>query len=147
QLERDQSNASLSSLRAVAEALGSNLVDLFSDTGPRRVVYVPRDQRLHLTDEGSAKFEFLSNGQPSPIIPCVATLEPKSATSERPARHRGYEFALVLEGTVEYHIANECYTLEKGDSILFDASVSHRCANPGDEPCTWLWVSIDSLAS
>jgi transcriptional regulator with XRE-family HTH domain len=40
--------------------------------------------------------------------------------------HRGEEFLFVLSGTVEFQVGDERFTLRKGDSIYFDASVPHR---------------------
>jgi transcriptional regulator with XRE-family HTH domain len=39
--------------------------------------------------------------------------------------HEGEEFQYVLEGTHEFTYGDQKYTLHKGDSIYFDASVSH----------------------
>ncbi|HET7559060.1 MAG TPA: XRE family transcriptional regulator [Limnochordia bacterium] len=145
QLERDQVNASLSSLGTVVEALGANLVDLFAKSSRHGVTVVRADRPLVLSDEeAGAHYRFLSDGSPSPIVPCRARLAPGGSTSERPARHRGYEFAFVLSGSVNYHIGDDVYALDEGDALLFDATSSHRCSNGGDQECEWLWISIDA---
>jgi len=149
QLERDQAVPSVNALSLVAEALGVNLVDLFASSPRAGVRVVPADRRLLLTSDEAqgARYEFLTDGQPTPVVPCLATLQPGGRTSDRPARHRGFEFAYVLEGTVTYWIGDEAYILKEGDGILFDAAGTHRCTNDGDRPCTWLWISIDAPAS
>jgi mannose-6-phosphate isomerase-like protein (cupin superfamily) len=45
--------------------------------------------------------------------------------------HRGEEFLFVLSGTVEFQVGDERFTLRRGDSIYFDASVPHRGRSVG----------------
>jgi transcriptional regulator with XRE-family HTH domain len=47
--------------------------------------------------------------------------------------HRGEEFLFVLSGTVEFQVGEERFTLRKGDSVYFDASVPHRGRSAGAE--------------
>ena len=41
------------------------------------------------------------------------------------------KFILVLEGTVQAKIDRKEYTLNKEDSIYFDATLLHQLSNPG----------------
>jgi mannose-6-phosphate isomerase-like protein (cupin superfamily) len=45
--------------------------------------------------------------------------------------HRGEEFLFVLSGTIEFQVGDERFTLRKGDSVYFDASVPHRGRSRG----------------
>ena len=54
--------------------------------------------------------------------------------------HTGEEFALVLEGSLEFVIEGEHYVLEKGDSIVFKASLPHRWRNLYNGQTQVLWV-------
>ncbi|MCL1901671.1 MAG: XRE family transcriptional regulator [Firmicutes bacterium] len=49
----------------------------------------------------------------------------KKTTPPNLVVHKGQEFNLVLKGTVLVTVAENKITLEKGDSIYFDASVLH----------------------
>ena len=146
-LERGEVNGSLNSLQSVAEALGTNLIELFSSIAPRSVTVMRKADRIKLrSEETGAEFAMLAAGS-HPVVPCIARLEPGGRTSGTPRSHRrGYEFAFVLEGRVDYHIESQVYPLKKGDSLLFDATLNNVCVNSGDEPCTWLWVVIDTSA-
>jgi transcriptional regulator with XRE-family HTH domain len=51
-------------------------------------------------------------------------------------RHPGEEFALVLEGAIEFH--TEFYApvlLKTGDSVYFDSGMGHAYLKGADEPC------------
>lgn len=54
--------------------------------------------------------------------------------------HSGEEFAMVLNGRVEFVIEDERYVLEEGDSLIFKASCPHRWQNRFDGQTKILWV-------
>lgn len=61
--------------------------------------------------------------------------------------HSGEEFALILEGALEFVIEGMPYQLEKGDSIVFKASLPHRWRNifPGQTKVLWVVSPAPSL--
>jgi transcriptional regulator with XRE-family HTH domain len=54
--------------------------------------------------------------------------------------HSGEEFALVMEGTLEFIVDDEQFILEEGDSIVFKASLPHRWRNLHQGKTHVLWV-------
>jgi quercetin dioxygenase-like cupin family protein len=54
--------------------------------------------------------------------------------------HTGEEFAMVLDGCLEFIIDGEHFELGKGDSIVFKASFPHRWRNLHNGPTQVLWV-------
>lgn len=66
-----------------------------------------------------------------------------SSTDDRPSRHAGREYALVLEGTLEVRIGRLRHRLGPGDSFAFDARVPHRFANPGPTAVRAVWFVTD----
>jgi uncharacterized cupin superfamily protein len=61
-------------------------------------------------------------------------------SAPEPFSHPGEEFVFCQEGVVEYQVGDEKYRLEKGDSLLFQATQPHLCRNLGDAPATILLV-------
>jgi quercetin dioxygenase-like cupin family protein len=43
--------------------------------------------------------------------------------------HEGEEFLLVLSGRVDFEYDQQTYSLHKGDSLYFDATIKHRVVN------------------
>jgi transcriptional regulator with XRE-family HTH domain len=68
------------------------------------------------------------------------TLEKNCNSGEGGMVHTGEEFALVLEGRMEFIIEGEPYLLEKGDSVVFKASMPHRWKNLADGTTLVMWV-------
>lgn len=68
------------------------------------------------------------------------TLEEGCSSGQGGMVHTGEEFALVLDGRMEFVIDGEDYRLEQGDSIVFKASLPHRWKNLAEGQTLVLWV-------
>lgn len=68
------------------------------------------------------------------------TLEENCNSGEGGMVHTGEEFALVMDGRLEFVIEGETYLLEKGDSIVFKASMPHRWKNLAEGTTLVMWV-------
>jgi len=68
------------------------------------------------------------------------TLEENCDSGEGGMVHTGEEFALVLEGRLEFVIEGVSYLLEQGDSIVFKASMPHRWKNLAAGKTLVMWV-------
>ncbi len=68
------------------------------------------------------------------------TIEKGCSSGDGNMLHTGEEFALVLEGSLEFVIDGERYKLAQGDSIVFKASLPHRWSNLNDGKTLVLWV-------
>ncbi len=68
------------------------------------------------------------------------TIEEGCSSGDGGMVHTGEEFALVLEGSLEFVIEDKCYELEEGDSVVFKASLLHRWRNLHQGKTHVLWV-------
>ena len=58
------------------------------------------------------------------------------------SHHEGREFGLILEGELLIELGFESYTLQPGDSIIFESTVPHRLINKSDRPMRAVWVVL-----
>ncbi len=65
------------------------------------------------------------------VEPFMLTLESGANSGPFSMAHSGHEFVLCLRGRLEYHVANQIFTLEPGDTLLFAAQLKHRWRNTG----------------
>jgi len=68
------------------------------------------------------------------------TIEEDCSSGDGGMVHTGEEFALVLEGRLEFVIEGEGFVVDEGDSIVFKASLPHRWRNlfPGQTRVLWV---------
>lgn len=57
-------------------------------------------------------------------------------------RHPGYEYGIVLSGTLGITVKFDDFQLGPGDSISFDSTIPHRFWNAGDEVVRAIWVVV-----
>jgi transcriptional regulator with XRE-family HTH domain len=67
-----------------------------------------------------------------------------STDERRPLRHDGYEYGLVISGTLQANVGFESYELGPGDSIAFDSSTPHEYLNKTAGAVHAVWVVVHS---
>lgn len=142
QLETGRANASVSTLRRLADALGVGLVDLV-EPGPVAAARVVRaDRRRHLgASHGMTKW-FLTDPPFGHVEMYAVDIEPGGSTGPAPYRHGdSEEVILVVRGSVRVELGDEVHELATGDSIVFASSTPHRVANAADAPAELVWVN------
>ncbi|MEJ2199998.1 MAG: cupin domain-containing protein [Desulfuromonadaceae bacterium] len=68
------------------------------------------------------------------------TLEADCSSGEGGMVHTGEEFALVLEGSLEFNVDGDTYLLNQGDSLTFKASLPHTWKNVSGRKTVVMWV-------
>ncbi|MBW0134452.1 helix-turn-helix domain-containing protein [Pseudonocardia abyssalis] len=70
----------------------------------------------------------------------VATVAAGAGGRARP--RPGEELVLVLEGTLDFEVAGERYTLRDGDSLHYPTDRPHSWSNSGSAPSRAIWMSV-----
>jgi transcriptional regulator with XRE-family HTH domain len=150
QIERGQSRPSVSTLFALAEALGVPVDAFFRDGDqthptpePQRLSVVGQDrvqrhvvrrgERSAIDIEGGVRWERLTPAPLDDLEFMELVYGPGAESHKALYRHPGMEMVLVLSGTLVIFLGFERYELEPGDSICFPSSTPHRYLNPTEE--------------
>lgn len=129
-VENSHTSASLSTLARLADALSVPVTAFF------RGLEEEHDANFVRAGEGIRIDS--ANGDENRIYELLGQtrgpnkrIEPVRVRLEEPTevfplyQHPGTEFIYMLEGAVEYGFGNSRYTLEPGDSLLFEGEVPH----------------------
>ncbi|WP_217701882.1 XRE family transcriptional regulator [Thalassospira sp. HF15] len=131
-IENGVTSPSLTSLQALASALGVPLTDFFRRyEEPRNAVFVKAGEGIAIERRGTrAGHEYnllghIDNNTSGVVVePYLLTLTEES--SSFPAfQHEGMEFIYLLEGEVRYRHGDQLYYMKEGDSLFFDADARH----------------------
>lgn len=132
-LEQARANPSIATLCRVADALGVGVASLIAPpAGPR--VEVRRDGQapaLWASPAGSEARFLLGTDPPQIVELWDWTLAPGDGFDGEAHPTGTLEMLLVLDGRLEVRVGASEHTLDVGDSVLFEAEVPHRYANPG----------------
>ncbi|QPO10722.1 helix-turn-helix domain-containing protein [Thalassospira sp. A40-3] len=131
-IENGVTSPSLTSLQALASALGVPVTDFFRRyEEPRNAVFVKSGEGVAIERRGTrAGHEYnllghIDNNTSGVVVePYLLTLTQES--SSFPAfQHEGMEFIYMLEGEVRYRHGDQLYYMKEGDSLFFDADARH----------------------
>ena len=142
-MERGEKNPTLVVAAKLAEGLGITLTQLVGVEERREVVVVPREERVVMRDpETGFERQLLSPAFGGRGIEFIRNVVPKESTSgEFPPHRRGVEeYVAVEKGRLKAVLGGEEYLLEEGEALYFEADVSHRFDNAGDDECSYYLV-------
>jgi transcriptional regulator with XRE-family HTH domain len=149
QIERQQSQPSVSTLFALAEALDVPVDAFFEEGHPGTAASVPdkpaeeppgggqyvvrRGERSTIDIEGGVRWERLTPLPLDHMDFLEIVYEPRTESHPQLYRHPGTEMVLVLQGRLDIYIGFRRNELSTGDSIHFASSLPHRYVNATDE--------------
>ena len=146
-IENGQISPSLSTIRALADALATPLTSLFASFEEKRdCSYVPKGKGVVIERRGSKAghvYELLGAVLGGDIVvePYLITLK-SDAEAYTGFRHAGIELIYMLSGEVVYRHAESTFRLAPGDALLFDSAGLHGPETLVTVPMTYLSIII-----
>jgi transcriptional regulator with XRE-family HTH domain len=148
-IEKGQANPTVQSLAAIADALGCPPSGLFADAagpvppeaGPCCSV-LPAARRSWRELDGGIRVSPLTGGPGAGVNFVEVTYPPGASSGDKPFRHAGREWGLILEGALTVDIPDGRLVLGPGDSIVLDSELPHRFSNPGPLTMRALWANF-----
>ncbi|MFH1034787.1 MAG: XRE family transcriptional regulator [Pseudomonadota bacterium] len=128
-VEKSKTAPPVSTLMAIANALGSNIAEILSENEPEtRLTILRKGDRPTISKYGQAlgySYRPLAPLFPGRHMdPYVITIPAKQLKSQV-FQHRGEEMVLVTSGRLCMRFGDEEHVLEEGDCAYFDASLPH----------------------
>ena len=134
-IENGKTSPSVSTLQQAAAALKVPINAFFeTETPPQMIVYQKAGDRKAATFTHGTLADLGAGFARPGLEPFVVTLEPQADSGDTPIVHTGLEFVFCLEGCIGYEVDGQAFTLDPGDSLLFEAHLPHRWRNAGDAP-------------
>lgn len=140
QLERGQVNASVGTLRKLAEGLGITLPDLFSDESVNRHKVLRRADRPEIHASNLTSKYLLSQTPLLNLEVYSAEFLPGGNAGEPYTHGDAQEMLVVIAGTVTLLLDGTEYQLDVGDSAEYPTVTPHTLRNDGDLPAEVLWI-------
>ncbi|HEX5807801.1 MAG TPA: cupin domain-containing protein [Anaerolineales bacterium] len=140
-IENGRTSPSVSTLQLIAHTLQVPISAFFeTDHGNKKVIHQSAGNRPHavfshglVEDLGAGMSRFGAE-------PLIVTLRSGADSGKTPIVHTGREFVYCIEGRIVYHVDNQAYQLEPGDSLLFEAYLPHRWQNEAESESRLLLV-------
>jgi transcriptional regulator with XRE-family HTH domain len=141
-IENDKLDPSASRLKKIADALGSTIIELFSERPNGEEVVLRKEERQRVAVRGSKLLiDILVRQGPGKNIDARLAIVAPGGGSEGNYSHPGEEFGFVVKGTLELTVDGLTHILYAGDTFYFDSKRQHRFRNTTDEPVEVVWVN------
>lgn len=140
QLENGRSNASVATLKKIAEALGATTAELIDGTRLEGRVLRKSDRPAFQSGGGLTKY--LLTGTPQRNLEVyTGELEVQGGTGEDLYVHgNAQEVLICLKGRVEVRLSDASHVLESGDSIEYLSSTPHGLWNIAQTESEVMWI-------
>lgn len=132
QIEHNQVNPSINSLKLISKALRIPLYYFFQDDVASQDLIVRNDERktIGLPDQQDITYELLTPDVRGAIEFCLMSIPAGSDSGKTAQSHNGEEVAYVVEGSVQIILGtDDRHELSKGDSIRIPTMMPHRWEN------------------
>jgi transcriptional regulator with XRE-family HTH domain len=134
-IENGKTSPSVSTLQQVAAALELPINAFFeTQTPPQSIVYQKAGNRQSAVFTHGTLADLGTGFSRPGLEPFVVTLERQADSGDTPIVHTGLEFVYCMDGCIEYEVDGQAFTMEPGDSLLFEAHLPHRWRNTGNIP-------------
>ena len=143
-VERGKTSPSIGTLVSIAHAFDVHMTDLMpgAPPPPEQPVLRQGDQRVYATPEGVNR-RILRDDRVRGLEVALNEYSPGGRSADSLLHHNGYEYGVVIEGTLTVEVNGESYELRPGDSIAYDSSHPHRITNSGRGKARAMWVNLD----
>ncbi len=140
-IENGKTSPSVSTLQQIAAALEVPITAFFEVNLPKNsVAHITARQRPRLAFAHGVLEDLGAGLTNRAVEPFVVTLEPHASSGDTPIVHTGFEFVFCLQGCMTYHVEDQSYRLEPGDSLVFESYLPHRWQNDDDRPAQAILV-------
>jgi len=143
QVESGKASPSLSTLKAISDALSTTIGSLIGEGEKVEGDPIVRSgERKYMQEVGKGiNLYLLTSRDPNKQMePLLFKLKEGATSGGASYKHFGQEFVLVLKGSIEITLNEIEYILRKGDSIYFNSSVPHAFKNIGKDEAEAVWV-------
>ncbi|MFE3836529.1 helix-turn-helix domain-containing protein [Pseudogemmobacter sonorensis] len=144
-VERGLASPSIGSLVVISEALGKSMSALIVDGSatPDSLVVRASEAQVLETNPGVVRRVMKEDGTNGTTV-AVNEYAPHTGSSERPLSHYGFEYGLLLEGSLIVEVDGINHVLQVGDLISYSSQRPHRIWNPGPGVARTVWFNTHS---
>ncbi len=140
-IENGRTSPSVSTLQRLAVTLQVPISAFFTPDVPKQsVIYAPAGQAHSIPLPHGALADLAPGMAHRVLEPLLLTLDPGADSGPESIVHTGQEFVFGLSGQFVYFVADQPYSINPGDSLLFEAYLPHRWYNPSSVPAQALLV-------
>lgn len=140
-IENERTSPSVSTLQQLSQSLQVPITEFFeTNQKSKNLVHQKRGERISLAFKHGTVENLAAGMSRFNAEPLIITINIGEDSGKDPIVHTGREIVYCIEGKITYQVDGEKYSLEPGDSLIFEAYLPHRWENSGSAPARVLLV-------
>lgn len=144
-IENEKTSPNVNTLQLLSTALNVPITAFFEVSNSAKEVVFQRNNARPQTLFPHGVLEDLGGGLAlGEATPLLMTAKPKTSSGPDSYAHSGQEFIYCLDGNIVYYVGEREYSLEKGDSLIFQAHIPHRWENKSNSTTHCIFVICPS---
>ena len=132
-MENNKMTGTLAAHASICKALGASITELYRnlENEEKTVENISQRKRTeHFVHSNKAKYELLvAKASGKKLLPLILTIGSGGATDQEQDKPGAEKFVYIFAGALEASIGTNTYSLKRGDSLYFDASLPHSFKN------------------
>lgn len=142
-VERGRTAPSLASLMVVANALGVPMSTLIVDQAEAQgKLIIRRDEQPVVQVGANIERRLLREDREHGITISLNEYAPNRSGKAKSITHDGFEYGLVIAGSLTIEVNGVAHVLEQGDLISYPSRKPHRIWNHGKTKVVTLWINL-----
>jgi transcriptional regulator with XRE-family HTH domain len=142
-VERGLASPSIGSLIVVSEALGCSMSELMASDDHSDDIVVRLEDVERVTTSQNVVRQVLKEDPSNGISIAINEYAPGTSSNDTPISHGGFEYGMLLEGTLTVMVDNEVHVIRVGDLISYSSKRPHRIWNHGDHTARTIWINTN----
>ena len=142
-VERGLASPSIGSLILVSEALNCSMSELMAADNHSNDIVVRLENVEPVTTSENVVRHVLKEDHNNGISIAINEYAPGTASNETPISHAGFEYGMLLEGSLTVMVDNEIHIIRVGDLISYSSRRPHRIWNHGDQTARTIWINTN----
>ncbi|MCD6568016.1 MAG: cupin domain-containing protein [Dehalococcoidia bacterium] len=141
-IERGKVSPSIATLKRIAAALETHIVDFFVAPGvPAEPVVMKEKDRTQISmSRWKAEVNLLVRSTTGKrMSPFYTVIQPGGGAPGKYS-HEGEEFGIVLKGDLEITLNDTIYRVKEGESFYYSSMLPHSWINPTQKETIVVWV-------
>lgn len=143
-VERGLASPSIGSLIVVANALGASVSEIMATEDHSDDVVVRAADVQPMETRKNVIRRVMKEDRKKGVSIAINEYGPLTASNESQLSHDGYEYGLLLAGTLTVEIDSETHILNRGDLISYASKRPHRIYNHGKTTARTVWFNTRS---
>ncbi len=140
-VERGLASPSIGSLIVVTEALGKSMSELLATDDHSLALVVRGSEVQPVRTLENVVRRLMKEDRNNGISIAVNEYAPKSASNDAPISHDGYEYGLLIAGTLTIEVDGVSHVIKAGDLISYSSRRPHRIWNHSNSVARTVWVN------